>query len=78
MAVLVLSGAESGLRRHLHLLRQQVLAHFSARTDRRSDVNTIKTVVTESFKFDALPIDVCPYTAGRCVPMPGIRFVERP
>mmetsp|Transcript_13866 Transcript_13866/g.23897 ORF Transcript_13866/g.23897 Transcript_13866/m.23897 type:complete len:966 (+) Transcript_13866:56-2953(+) len=42
----------------------------------RQDVLTIRDVVLENFKFDALPLDICPYSASRCVPMPGVEFTE--
>ncbi|CAJ1341912.1 unnamed protein product [Effrenium voratum] len=42
----------------------------------RADVTTIKDVVLNNFRFDALPLDQCPYSAKRCVPMPGVEFQE--
>ncbi|CAJ1355455.1 unnamed protein product [Effrenium voratum] len=42
----------------------------------RADVTAIQTVISDSFKFEALPLSVCPYSAKRCVPMPGVEFQE--
>ncbi|CAK9013242.1 Choline transporter-like protein 5 [Durusdinium trenchii] len=42
----------------------------------RADATTIKNVILDNFKFDALPLDVCPYSAYRCIPMPGVEFTE--
>lgn len=42
----------------------------------RADATTIKNVILDNFKFDALPMDVCPYSAYRCIPMPGVEFTE--
>ena len=43
----------------------------------RADVTAIQTVISDSFKFEALPLSVCPYSAKRCVPMPGVEFQAR-
>jgi len=42
----------------------------------RSEVLAIQNVIANDFKFDALPLDVCPYSPSRCVPMPGVGFTE--
>jgi len=45
-------------------------------TGTRADAQAIANVISESFTFEALPLDVCPYPAKRCVPMPGVEFTE--
>ncbi|CAE8726032.1 unnamed protein product, partial [Polarella glacialis] len=36
----------------------------------------IQDVINSSFTFMALPLSLCPYTASKCVPMPGVEFKE--
>jgi len=42
----------------------------------RAEILSIQSVISSDFKFEALPLDVCPYPAKRCVPMPGVGFTE--
>merc|ERR1719215_2050101 len=38
----------------------------------------IKTTISTSFNFKALPKSVCPYEDRYCVPFPGVEFTELP
>ena len=42
----------------------------------RAEILSIQSVISNDFKFEALPLDVCPYPPKRCVPMPGVGFTE--
>lgn len=36
----------------------------------------IQDTITSQFKFKALPTSLCPYSAEKCIPMPGVEFKE--
>jgi hypothetical protein len=40
------------------------------------NVIALKATITSSFTFKALPYELCPYPASKCVPTPGVAFSE--
>jgi len=51
-------------------------ASASAHPSISTQITQIQSLITDSFVFDALPRNDCPYTEKYCIPMPGLVFEE--